>query len=216
MLASLKSLVVLALLAQLTTAFHFYLKTGESKCFFEDLEKDTLVVGRIEAFDRNDEHNVYSRNPNLKVQITVDETFDNNHRVVDQRSAPSGEFAFTSFDSGEHKFCLTPRYNDGSTGKTHRIFFDVAVGSSHDYVDSKSTKQVDSLTSQVLDLNKKLSTIHFEQEHLREREARFRDSSETTNSHVVRWSIVQVLVLVGTCVYQLRHLKGFFVKQKIV
>lgn len=216
MFNTIKSLVTLLLLVQLSTAFHFYLKTGESKCFYEDLEKDTLVVGRIEAFEKWDNSDEYSRNPNLKVQITVDETFDNNHRVVDQRSAPSGEFTFTSVDSGEHKFCLTPRYNDGSSGKTHRIFFDVAVGSSYDYVDSKSTKQVGSLTAQIHDLNKKLSSIHFEQEHLREREAKFRDSSESTNSHVVKWSIVQVLVLVGTCVYQLRHLKSFFVKQKIV
>lgn len=210
-----RSLLAFMLLA-FSHAFHFYLQTGESKCFFEDLEKDTLVVGRIEAFDKSDYSHDYSRNTNLKVQITIDETFDNNHRVVDQKSAPSGEFAFTSLDSGEHKFCLTPQYQDNSAKKTHRIFFDVAVGSSHDYVDSKSTKQVDSLTNQVFELNKKLASIHFEQEHLREREAKFRDSSETTNTHVVRWSIVQVFVLVGTCVYQLRHLKSFFVKQKIV
>lgn len=98
----------------------------------------------------------------------------------------------------------------------HRIFFDVVTGAAHDYVDSKSTKQVDALTLQVQNLNKKLQEIHFEQETMREREAVFRDQSESTNARVVRWTIVQLIVLIGTCVYQLRHLKGFFVKQKIV
>lgn len=119
-------------------------------------------------------------------------------------------------DSGEHKFCLTPKYSDGSGSKAHRIFFDIATGSSHDYIDSKSTHRVDALTLKVQNLNKKLEEIHWEQEHMREREAIFRDQSESTNSRVVRWSIVQLVVLVGTCVYQLRHLKSFFVKQKIV
>jgi len=211
-----KLLAVFVALVQVTNALHFYLNTGETKCFFEDLQIDTLVVGKIEAFEQIGHGNDYHRNNNLKVQITVEETFDNNHRVVDQKSSASGDFTFTSLDSGEHKFCLTPGYTDGTTGKRHRIFFDVAVGSSHDYVDSKSTRHVDMLTAQIHNLNKKLQEIHWEQEHLREREAAFRDSSESTNTRVVRWSIIQLIVLFGTCFYQLRHLKSFFVKQKIV
>lgn len=119
-------------------------------------------------------------------------------------------------DSGEHKFCLTPIYTDNSNNKIHRIFFDVAQGSANEYVDSKSTKMVDNLTHRVNKLYQQLDKIHWEQESIREREAIFRDQSESTNSRVVKWSIVQFIVLVGTCVYQLRHLKSFFVKQKIV
>lgn len=136
--------------------------------------------------------------------------------VANQKSSPTGEFTFTSFESGEHKFCLTPIYTDGTSNKAHRIFFDIAIGSAHDYVDSKSTRQVDALTQHVQSLNKKLQEIHREQEQMREREAIFRDQSESTNSRVVKWTIVQLIVLIGTCAYQLRHLKSFFVKQKIV
>lgn len=136
--------------------------------------------------------------------------------VVNQVSSPDGDFTFTSFSPGEHKFCLTPVYGDGSSGKGHRIFFDVAFGSAHDYADSKSTKKVDHLTSQIQDLNKKLQEIHWEQENMREKEAIFRDQSEATNVRVIRWTFIQLFVLVGTCFYQLRHLKSFFVKQKIV
>ncbi|CAX45375.1 ensosomal (Golgi, ER,...) cargo receptor, putative [Candida dubliniensis CD36] len=215
-LSSSKCIAALAMLLQLSNALHFYVKTGETKCFYEELPENTLVVGKIDAYEKQDHSNEYFKNPNLKVQITVEETFDNNHKVANQKSAPDGDFAFTSLDSGEHRFCLTPVYSDKTNNKVHRIFFDVAQGSANEYVDSKSTRMVDDLAVKVNQLYDKLDKIHWEQEHMREREAIFRDQSESTNSRVVKWSIVQLVVLVGTCVYQLRHLKSFFVKQKIV
>lgn len=136
--------------------------------------------------------------------------------MVNQKASSSGDITFTSSDSGEHKFCLKPIYLDGSSKTRHRIYFDIAIGSAHDYVDSKSTNQVDALTLRVKNLSKKLEQINFEQETIREREAVFRDQSEVTNSRVIKWTFVQLIVLVGTCFYQLRHLKSFFVKQKIV
>ncbi|CAK9436135.1 uncharacterized protein LODBEIA_P06930 [Lodderomyces beijingensis] len=217
MLSVQKLFAVFAVLCMgLANALHFYVKTGETKCFYEELQEEALVVGRIDAYEKDEHSNEYFKSKNLQVQITIDETFDNDERVIDQKSTPDGEFTFTSIESGEHRFCLTPVYNDNTRNKVHRIFFDVAQGSSHDYVDSKSTRMVDDLTKRVNSLYDQLDKIHWEQEHMREREAAFRDQSESTNSRVVKWSIVQLFVLVGTCVYQLRHLKSFFVKQKIV
>lgn len=211
-----KFLVALCVLVCNVQALHFYLKTGESRCFYEDLQADTLVVGKLDAYEYDERNQEYYKNPHLRLRITIDETFDNDHRVVDQTSSTSGDLTFTSIDSGEHKICLTPVYTDSTLVKLHRIFFDVAIGSAGDYVDSKSSKKVDGLTLQIQNLNKKLQEIHLEQENIREREAIFRNQSESTNSRVVWWSIIQLIVLAGTCVYQLRHLKGFFVKQKIV
>lgn len=48
-----------------------------------------------------------------------------------------------------------------------------------------------------------------------EREAEFRDQSESTNSRVVRWMFIQVVVLGITCAWQLSHLRSFFIKQKL-
>lgn len=49
-----------------------------------------------------------------------------------------------------------------------------------------------------------------------EREAEFRDQSESTNSRVVWWTIAQIVVLGVTCLWQMRHLKGFFEAKKLV
>jgi len=48
-----------------------------------------------------------------------------------------------------------------------------------------------------------------------EREAEFRDQSESTNARVVRWTLIQLVVLGVTCTWQLSHLKSFFIKQKL-
>jgi hypothetical protein len=48
-----------------------------------------------------------------------------------------------------------------------------------------------------------------------EREAEFRDQSESTNARVVRWILIQLTVLGVTCAWQLSHLRSFFIKQKL-
>jgi hypothetical protein len=83
-------------------------------------------------------------------------------------------------------------------------------------LDSKQKGKVQSLTDRVKQLNNKVSEIRREQQLTRERESVFRDMSETTNSRVVRWSIIQLVALGATCFWQLKHLRSFFVKQKIL
>jgi len=61
----------------------------------------------------------------------------------------------------------------------------------------------------------KLEDIRREQQYQREREADFRDLSESTNSRALWYSIVQIMVLLVTCFWQLRHLKRFFEDRKM-
>jgi len=48
-----------------------------------------------------------------------------------------------------------------------------------------------------------------------EREAEFRDQSEATNARVIRWIVIQLVILSATCAWQLSHLRSFFIKQKL-
>ena len=63
------------------------------------------------------------------------------------------------------------------------------------------------LASRLRDLNIKIEDIRREQQYQREREADYRDLSETTNSRAVWYSIAQIGVLILTCTWQLRHLR---------
>ena len=79
---------VLLLLASLFTllspaySLYFYLEGSQTRCFLEDLPKDTLVVGQFKAEEWNSERNVYSVNSNIGIKITVDVTPRNGHLTV--------------------------------------------------------------------------------------------------------------------------------------
>lgn len=54
-------------------------------------------------------------------------------------------------------------------------------------------------------------------EHLFQyREERFRQTSESTNSRVLWWSLIQTAVLLVMGAWQMRHLKSFFEAKKLV
>jgi hypothetical protein len=83
---------------------------------------------------------------------------------------------------------------------------DIVVGSTKPDVE-KDRSHISDLSSKIRDLNTKLEDIRREQQYQREREADYRDLSEVTNSRAVWYSIAQIVVLVATCAWQMRHLK---------
>ncbi|CAM9011520.1 unnamed protein product [Wickerhamomyces anomalus] len=191
-------LLALVFIVQLASALHFYTVPGETRCFYEELTKGTVVIGKFDAYV-NSKGDAYEAASNLKLAITVDV-------FVSQKSSSSGDFTFSALDSGEHKFCITPSYADKRTKV--RVFFDLVLAGA-ETIDSKRQDEVSVLTNKVKQL--KLLT-----KFQKEREALFRDQSESTNTKVVRWSVIQLIVLLGTCAWQLQHLKGFFIKQKVL
>lgn len=66
---------------------------------------------------------------------------------------------------------------------------------------------VTTLSSKIRELNSKVADIQREQRYMREVEANFRDASESTNARAVWWSLLQIAVLIGAAVWQMRHLK---------
>jgi len=80
---------------------------------------------------------------------------------------------------------------------------------------SSDSDTVNTLASKLRELNKKVADIQREQRYLREVEATFRDTSESTNARAVWWSICQIVVLVAVAAWQMRHLKVYFDDKKL-
>lgn len=152
---------------------------------------------------------------NLYLQVTIEEVFDNNHRVYSQKLEPVGDATFTAFDSGEHKIC----YRAISGGWFHsarvKVILDIAKGTAH-HIDSSSSKKLNTLAERVREVNNVMERVKEEQLLMREREASFRDQSESTNANTIKWTLLQLVALGLTCTWQLHHLRGFFMKQKLV
>lgn len=202
-------------------SLYFYIDGTNPKCFFERLPKDTLVVGQYSAEEFNLNQNRYVTNPQLNIYISVEEVFDNDHRIVSSRGQASGKITFTSADSGDHRICFTPSHSTGNSGWLGgrslggvKLTLDLAIGTTSE-IQTDDHGKITDLVQKVNDLNGRLMDIKREQLYQREREAEFRDQSELTNARVVRWTLLQMAVLGITCVWQLSHLRSFFIKQKL-
>ncbi|KAI0017668.1 emp24/gp25L/p24 family/GOLD-domain-containing protein [Xylariomycetidae sp. FL0641] len=217
-----RAILPLLSLSSVAQALYFYIDGSQPKCFYEELPKDTLVVGHYEAAEFNDQAQAWLKHDGISIYISVDEVFDNDHRVVSQRGSSAGKFTFTAHEAGDHRICFTPSSNSGrqnwlslsSPNGGIRLTLDLAIGESSE-IESTDKNKLQDLSQRVKDLNSRLHDIKREQIFQREREAEFRDQSESTNSRVVRWMFIQVVVLGITCAWQLSHLRSFFIKQKL-
>ena len=152
-----------------------------------------------------------------------------------------GKFTFSAADAGEHRICFTPAgasYGGWlSQGQGHgqvKLTLDLAIGETT-AIESSDKGKLSEIAQKIRDLNSRLQDIRREQVFQRvsgsiegarsgervliwlnqEREAEFRDQSESTNARVVRWTLLQLIVLGVTCAWQLSHLRAFFIKQKL-
>lgn len=199
------------------SAFYYYGNGGDRKCFHKELSKGTLLQVRYNVEPYDDKLNDYrqANNQEFDVLIDIDETFDDNHVVMHQKGSPNGEAAFNALQSGEHRICIQPQATRWlSKGKTKvNVEFDVGMDTA---LDSRQKSTVKSLQNKINILSEKVMEIRREQKLVRERESKFRDASEAVNSRAMWWTVIQVIALGVVCAWQMRHLRSFFVKQKVL
>eukprot|EP00007_Cunea_sp_BSH-02190019_P007702 CAMPEP_0174238852 /NCGR_PEP_ID=MMETSP0417-20130205/12788_1 /TAXON_ID=242541 /ORGANISM="Mayorella sp, Strain BSH-02190019" /LENGTH=228 /DNA_ID=CAMNT_0015317739 /DNA_START=83 /DNA_END=769 /DNA_ORIENTATION=- len=194
-----------------------FLKEGETRCFIEEVPKDTLVLATYEA----SEHLIGGAGPSgrvdeMKITTTVRGP---SGTLVLQRSLPmSARVAFTSQVGGEHTICFqttSQRWFGG--GMTLKFILDIETGSNAvDYKEIAQSEHLSNLEVSVRRLNDRVRSIRREQTYQREREEEHRDTSESSNSRVVWWSLTQTAVLIISSLYQIYYLKKFFKRKKLV
>ncbi|CCD23825.1 Erp5p NDAI_0C01640 [Naumovozyma dairenensis CBS 421] len=211
LLQQLRVFTLLLSLASFGSCIYFYANSGEVRCFYENLSSGQLLIADIDT--SVEKNGIYEEDQDVTVSISVDETFDNNHRVLNQKNSHTGDFAFTALDDGEHRVCFTPYFAD--TKSKIRVFVELEI----DHVsslDSQRKEDVESMKRRTSQLIGRLNKIRQEQKEIRENEAIFRDESEAANSKIRFWSILQVIVLIVICWFQLGYLRNFFIKQKVL
>lgn len=67
-----KALLSLLSLSTVAQALYFYVDGHSPKCFFEELPKDTLVVGHYTAEEHDDRVNAWQQHAGLSIYISVD------------------------------------------------------------------------------------------------------------------------------------------------
>jgi len=188
---------------------------GGKKCFLEDVPKDTLVLVKYTSSQKyaGDDQ----RDGEQKGWIvTVDGP--SNEFIARRELGNEGRYAFTAQVGGEHKICL--QTNTGkwfSQGAEFELQVDIETGvGATDYAEVARLESLSAMEVQLRQLNDAVHEIIGEQLYQKKREMAFRDTSESTNSRVMWWSVGQTLLLIGSAFWQVRHLKNFFHQKKVV
>jgi len=67
-----RTLFSLLSLAAAARALYFYIDVTQPKCFYEELPKDTLVVGHYVAEEYDDHRQVWAKHDGISIYISVD------------------------------------------------------------------------------------------------------------------------------------------------
>eukprot|EP01111_Echinosteliopsis_oligospora_P018377 TRINITY_DN839_c0_g1_i1.p1 TRINITY_DN839_c0_g1~~TRINITY_DN839_c0_g1_i1.p1 ORF type:complete len:219 (+),score=47.65 TRINITY_DN839_c0_g1_i1:50-706(+) len=210
-------LLLLLLGVGMTTAtVYLELSGGQTKCFLEEVPKDTLIMGKYHLEDMNPPQ-AYNAQP-TPLGLTIKVTDPEGSLVLDRSTGAEGKFALTSQIGGEHKLCFATNSSRwfGPAVKV-RFYLDIESGvGATDYEEIAKVEHLSALELNVRKLNDRVASIRKEQNYQRGREVTFRNTSESTNTRVAVWSAIQLATLVGLGVWQMRHLKSFFKAKKLV
>jgi p24 family protein alpha len=128
-----------------------------------------VTAGHYEAQVWDEQTRGYQPRGDLQVQITVDETFDNDHRIVNQRGSAKGRFTFSAADSGQHKLCFAPQgpssagwLSGGASIGAIKFTLDMAIGETSK-IEATDKGKIDDIVQKVQDLNSRLQDIRREQ-----------------------------------------------------
>lgn len=208
--------VMLAILAVTPVrAVYFYLDGTDAKCFLEELPADTTVVGTYKAEVRDQSSGTWSVHPEngIVAYVELSETKD---RIMHQKADASGRFVFTTHTFGEHTICVQAANKGWFSSDRIRVHLDLLFGEASHDVAQPHKEHLMILLNKLRGINSKIKSIRTEQDAEREREMQFRDTSESVNSRVRNWTLLQIVVVVLACFWQVRQLRAFFVTKKLV
>ncbi|KAM7533221.1 hypothetical protein Aperf_G00000126774 [Anoplocephala perfoliata] len=197
---------------QSATAIYFHIKEGSMKCFIEEVPEDTLISGKYAIAVLNGSDFVRSADHGVHVEIK-----DPDGKVVLSRVYSSeGKFVITSQTAGEHSICLSTSASSWSKSLL-RITLDIAVGEhAMDYKEIASKEKLNDIQLRIRQLLDQVAMLSKDQDFQRAREEYFRRLSESINSRVTWWAIIQVILLILTGFFQMRNLRSFFLAKKLV
>jgi p24 family protein alpha len=118
----------------------------------------------------NEHAKAFQVDSSVGLYITVEQVFDNDHRIVSQKGDSKGRFTFTAGESGEHKLCFSPTSWHAHSGYLKngqevggvRVSLDVVVGATSN-IESTDHGKIQDMVSRVRDLNGRLQDIRREQ-----------------------------------------------------
>ncbi|EDO18116.1 hypothetical protein Kpol_1031p20 [Vanderwaltozyma polyspora DSM 70294] len=195
---------------------HFYIFPGDTKCFYENLNKHEQVTGDFIPISITDVQEPISREILKKLEfnlnLTIHEPFSNNELVYNNFEVAVTNFTFTALSNGEHKICVTPTITDYN--KLITLEVDLSR-TKNNLLNSQRFDTVDGIHYRINNLVKRLLEIKKEQKLDMLEETTRISNSESTRRKIVLFSTIQLLVIIIFFSIQLKRLKLMTIKKKI-
>jgi len=103
-----------------------------------------------------------------------------------------------------------------SQGRSFRVELAVDYGeATTDYTEIAQHEHLSAIEVEIRKLNDKVRGVRAEQNYQKSREEEFRNTSESTNSRVMWYSIAETAVLLISGYWQINRLKSFFRQKKL-
>ena len=188
-----------------------------AKCYLENIPQDTLVVS---TFHANPNGNTNEEQSKFSMNIIVSQ--NEGEKIIATKDYPlNGKHAFTTPEGGEYKICFKIIGKEGrgwfANKPQWKFYADITTGSkAQDYSQIARVEHLTDLEKQMRYAVDRAIEIRSEQKYLRNREAIFRGYSENIYSRVMWWSMAQIFILLISAFIQVRYLKNFFTKKKVV
>lgn len=129
-----------------------------------------FFLGKYKAEVFNPNTHRFEPSSTLVISVAVEETFQNDHRVVNTRGSPEGRFTFSAAESGDHRICFTPAHAgtnggwlaNGTPVGGVKLSLDLATGETSQ-IESTDKGKLSDIVQRIKDLNARLHDIRREQ-----------------------------------------------------
>jgi len=198
------------------SGLYFHIGETERKCFIEEIPDETNVIVnyKVELYDPRSGGFMPS-SPGIGMHVEVRDPDDK--MLLSRVYSSEGRISFTSHAPGEHVICMFSNSTAWFSGSQLRVHLDIQVGEhAINYGDVVQKEKLTELQLRIRQLLDQVEQITKEQNYQRYREERFRQTSESTNTRVLWWSITQTAILLVMGAWQMKHLKSFFEAKKLV
>ena len=194
-----------------------------SRCIRDYVHGDTLVVVTAWITDADDGK---GNAPREASRTDIDISDSNGNQYARPRNVfGESRSAFTVHEPAYIKVCFENTVNPGyesriaetEGGMRRHVELDVDIGA--DALDWSAIQKSEKLAPMEADLRRVeglMAEVASELDYLRAREAKLRDTNESTNDRVKGFAVLSLAVLVGTGVWQVVYLRRFFQRKHLI
>ncbi|KAL7310472.1 vesicle coat component [Mucor circinelloides] len=211
-------LLVLSSIFALVSAIKFDLpavtqdrRAEGTKCLNQYVAKDTLVLATVNV----------GEGYNQRVELEILEEGETRN-VYTKKTNVNGELrnAFNTNNDGEVMVCFTNILDDGfqegpQYKRTVELQFSVGAEAA-DFKKIANAEKLDPLELELRKLETVVKEIVDEMNYLKRREAKLRDTNESTNERVKWFSILSLFTLFALGTWQILYLRRFFKRKRLI